>query len=102
MREKKIYTQEIKDKQCSICKSLLPRENFRKCASSWDGLKYYCKTCDDKKAKEHYAANRDKKIELVTKRRRQLCREAKLNGKLIDIIETSVNSEVVVDLPLNP
>lgn len=76
MKSKKIYNPEIKDKQCSICKSLLPRENFRKCSSSWDGLKYYCKECDDKKAKEYYEKNREQKIKLVLSRR-ELLRQKK-------------------------
>lgn len=59
----------IIDKKCSDCGSLKPVEEFRKCAKSRDGLKYYCRDCDDKRAKENYLKNKEQVIKRTLSRR---------------------------------
>ena len=47
-------------KMCTKCKEVLPLSDFRKQGSTKDGLKYYCKECDDKLAKSYYQRNKNK------------------------------------------
>ncbi len=47
-------------KICTKCKEVLPLSDFRKQGSTKDGLKYYCKECDDKLAKSYYQRNKNK------------------------------------------
>jgi len=53
-------------KICTKCKEEKPLEAFRKQSSTKDGLKYYCKECDDKTAKKYYEKNKKKIITKVT------------------------------------
>jgi len=53
-------------KICTKCKEQKPLEAFRKQSSTKDGLKYYCKECDDKTAKRYYEKNKKKIITKVT------------------------------------
>lgn len=71
MRQKKILDLQVKDKQCSKCKLLKPLSDFRKCSKSWDGLKYYCKDCDNEIGRTAYLKERELKI------KRQLAYRAK-------------------------
>ena len=47
-------------KICTYCKEQKPLEAFRKQNSTKDGLKYYCKSCDDRTAKRYYKKNKKK------------------------------------------
>jgi hypothetical protein len=47
-------------KICTKCKEQKPLETFRKQRSTKDGLKYYCKECDNKTAKSYYQKNKEK------------------------------------------
>ncbi len=53
-------------KICTKCKEQKPLGDFRKQSSTKDGLKYYCKECDDKTAKRYYEKNKKKIITKVT------------------------------------
>ena len=53
-------------KICTKCKEQKPLEAFRKQSSTKDGLKYYCRECDDKTAKKYYERNKNKIINKVT------------------------------------
>jgi predicted methyltransferase len=53
-------------KICTKCKEQKPLAAFRKQSSTKDGLKYYCKECDDKTAKRYYEKNKKKIITKVT------------------------------------
>jgi len=53
-------------KNCPKCKEQKPLAAFRKQSSTKDGLKYYCKECDDKTAKRYYEKNKKKIITKVT------------------------------------
>ena len=53
-------------KICTKCKEQKPLEAFRKQSSTKDGLKYYCKECDNQTAKKYYEKNKSKIIEKVT------------------------------------
>ena len=46
-------------KNCTKCKKQKPLEAFRKQRSTKDGLKYYCKECDNKTAKSYYQKNKE-------------------------------------------
>jgi hypothetical protein len=47
-------------KKCSRCAALKPLDQFSKCATTSDGLKCHCKTCQSISNKAAYAANREK------------------------------------------
>jgi len=47
-------------KICTKCKETFPFSGFRKQSSTKDGLKYYCKGCDDEIAKRYYEKNKIK------------------------------------------
>ena len=47
-------------KVCTKCKKEKPLEAFRRQGSTKDGLKYYCKSCDDETAKKYYDKNKKK------------------------------------------
>ncbi len=47
-------------KTCTKCKEQKPLAAFRKQSSTKDGLKYYCKDCDNKSAKSYYEKNKNK------------------------------------------
>ena len=47
-------------KTCTKCKEQKPLAAFRKKSSTKDGLKYYCKDCDNKSAKSYYEKNKNK------------------------------------------
>ena len=47
-------------KVCTKCKEALPLSEFRKQSSTKDGLKYYCKKCDNASAKSYYKKNKEK------------------------------------------
>ena len=47
-------------KVCTKCKEALPLSDFRKQSSTKDGLKYYCKECDNELAKSYYKKNKEK------------------------------------------
>ena len=53
-------------KICTKCKESLPLSEFRKQSSTKDGLKYYCKRCDNQSAKKYYEKNKNKIISKVT------------------------------------
>ncbi len=53
-------------KICTKCKEQKPLSAFRKQSSTKDGLKYYCKECDNQTAKKYYEKNKNKIIEKVT------------------------------------
>jgi predicted methyltransferase len=53
-------------KICTKCKEEKSLGDFRKQSSTKDGLKYYCKECDDKTAKRYYEKNKKKIITKVT------------------------------------
>jgi|TARA_R110000824_G_scaffold338506_1_gene524998 hypothetical protein len=53
-------------KICTQCREQKPLEAFRKQSSTKDGLKYYCKSCDDRTAKKYYEKNKKKIIGKVT------------------------------------
>ena len=53
-------------KTCTKCKETFPFSEFRNQSSTKDGLKYYCKECDDKTAKRYYEKNKKKIIGKVT------------------------------------
>ncbi len=53
-------------KVCTKCKEEKSLEDFRKQSSTKDGLKYYCKECDDRTAKRYYEKNKKKIIIKVT------------------------------------
>jgi hypothetical protein len=53
-------------KVCTKCKEQKPLEAFRRQSSTKDGLKYYCKECDDTTAKKYYEKNKKKIIIKVT------------------------------------
>ena len=52
-------------KICTKCKEQKPLEAFRKQSSTKDGLKYYCKDCDNKTAKSYYQKNKGKIVDKV-------------------------------------
>ncbi len=61
------------NKQCSKCHQSKPIESFRKQSKSRDGLKSYCKECDNQIQRELYQKNRDKRIvQAIEYRRRKL------------------------------
>jgi hypothetical protein len=47
-------------KPCTTCKKEKPLDQFRKQAGKPLGLKYTCRECDDKRAKERYEKNKEK------------------------------------------
>ena len=53
-------------KICTKCKEEKSLGDFRKQSSTKDGLKYYCKECDDITAKKYYEKNKKKIITKVT------------------------------------
>ena len=53
-------------KACTNCREQKPLKDFRKQRSTKDGLKYYCKSCDDRTAKKYYEKNKKKIITKVT------------------------------------
>tara|TARA_R110001599_G_scaffold154792_1_gene340415 strand:- start:43 stop:303 length:261 start_codon:yes stop_codon:yes gene_type:complete len=53
-------------KICTKCDKQKPLEAFRKQRSTKDGLKYYCKECDNHTAKKYYEKNKGKIIGKVT------------------------------------
>ena len=53
-------------KVCTNCRGQKPLKDFRKQSSTKDGLKYYCKACDDTTAKKYYEKNKKKIITKVT------------------------------------
>ena len=53
-------------KICTKCKEEKPLEAFRRQSSTKDGLKYYCKECDDRTAKRYYEKHKKKIITKVT------------------------------------
>ena len=53
-------------KVCTKCKEQKPLTAFRRQSSTKDGLKYYCKECDDRTAKRYYEKNKKKIIIKVT------------------------------------
>jgi len=53
-------------KVCTNCREQKPLRDFRKQRSTKDGLKYYCKSCDDRTAKKYYEKNKQKIITKVT------------------------------------
>jgi hypothetical protein len=52
-------------KVCTKCKEQKPLAAFRRQGSTKDGLKYYCKECDDTIAKKYYERNRGKIVNNV-------------------------------------
>jgi hypothetical protein len=52
-------------KTCTKCKGTFPFSEFRKQSSTKDGLKYYCKGCDDGVAKKYYEKNKNKIVSSV-------------------------------------
>jgi predicted methyltransferase len=52
-------------KVCTKCKEALPLSDFRKQSSTKDGLKYYCKKCDNELAKSYYKKNKNKIVDKV-------------------------------------
>ena len=52
-------------KTCTKCKEVLPFSEFRKQSSTKDGLKYYCKKCDNEIAKKYYEKNKNKIVSNV-------------------------------------
>jgi len=52
-------------KICTKCKETFPFSGFRKQSSTKDGLKYYCKGCDDEIAKRYYEKNKIKIVNNV-------------------------------------
>ena len=53
-------------KICTNCREQKPMTAFRRQGSTKDGLKYYCKSCDDETAKKYYNKNKKKIIGKVT------------------------------------
>ena len=53
-------------KICTKCKESKALGAFRRQNSTKDGLKYYCKECDDATAKRYYKKNKKKIITKVT------------------------------------
>ena len=53
-------------KICTKCNEEKPLDAFRKQSSTKDGLKYYCKECDNQTAKKYYEKNKNKIISKVT------------------------------------
>jgi len=53
-------------KICTKCKEQKPLAAFRRQSSTKDGLKYFCKECDDATAKKYYEKNKNKIISKVT------------------------------------
>ena len=51
-------------KVCTKCKEAKALGAFRRQSSTKDGLKYFCKECDDATAKKYYEKN---KKEIITK-----------------------------------
>tara|TARA_R100000234_G_scaffold115481_1_gene91542 strand:+ start:625 stop:891 length:267 start_codon:yes stop_codon:yes gene_type:complete len=52
-------------KICTKCKEAKSLDCFRKQSSTKDGLKYYCKDCDNKTAKSYYQKNKGKIVDKV-------------------------------------
>ena len=52
-------------KTCTKCREALPFSEFRKQSSTKDGLKYYCKKCDNEIAKKYYEKNKNKIVSNV-------------------------------------
>tara|TARA_Y100001973_G_C5080122_1_gene272046 strand:+ start:72 stop:365 length:294 start_codon:yes stop_codon:yes gene_type:complete len=52
-------------KVCTKCKEQKPLTAFRKQSSTKDGLKYYCKECDNEMAKSYYSKNKNKIVDKV-------------------------------------
>ena len=52
-------------KTCTKCKGTFQFSEFRKQSSTKDGLKYYCKRCDDEIAKKYYEKNKNKIVNNV-------------------------------------
>ncbi len=52
-------------KICTKCKEEKPLGDFRKQSSTKDGLKYYCKECDNRIAKKYYEKNKGKIVNNV-------------------------------------
>ena len=53
-------------KVCTKCKEAKALGAFRRQSSTKDGLKYFCKECDDATAKKYYKKNKKKIITKVT------------------------------------
>lgn len=45
-------------KKCSKCGEIKEEAEFRKCSANKDGLKNYCRQCDDAYNKERYKENK--------------------------------------------
>ena len=52
-------------KICTKCKEEKSLGDFRKQSSTKDGLKYYCKKCDNRIAKKYYEKNKGKIVNNV-------------------------------------
>ena len=62
-------------KICTKCKETFPFSGFRKQSSTKDGLKYYCKGCDDEIAKRYYEKNKinlKKNIKFMKKKQHKI------------------------------
>jgi 5-methylcytosine-specific restriction endonuclease McrA len=49
-------------KNCTKCKEIKALDQFRKKASSKDGLRYWCKPCDNAASKRRYLADPEKAV----------------------------------------
>jgi uncharacterized protein YlaI len=54
-------------KKCSVCGQEKNLDEFRKQSKNKDGLKYYCKECDDEWNRKNYQTKKDKILEGVKK-----------------------------------
>lgn len=59
-------------KICSMCEKELDTSNFSKNRNKKDGLNYHCRACQKQYRKSHYQNNRDKYIEKVRARQKDV------------------------------
>jgi hypothetical protein len=58
-------------KQCSVCKSTKPLNQFNKNSTRKDGRQTHCKECGQKHSRAYYAANREKHCKVVKVRKKR-------------------------------
>ncbi len=72
-------------KVCTKCKEQKPLTAFRKQSSTKDGLKYYCKECDNEMAKSYYSKNKNKIVDKVKERQKNIQNKIKNFNRVVQV-----------------
>lgn len=59
-------------KRCPVCKKILPKSDFSKNHSRYDGLQTYCKSCFNIYRKQHYNKNKHRYSKWIADKKKEL------------------------------